>query len=117
MRFWPPLTEKQGMTALLRRAEDALSDLELALSTARVSVNRGRQTDATRMTLEAWRTCTLTSPGGSHATTTLARPGRFSKLARPFMMMVLTALPVSRPQPGQPIPDQSRPRGLAEQRS
>jgi hypothetical protein len=53
MRFWPALAEDQGVTALLRRAQNGLSDLELALSAARVSVDRGRQSDATRMSVEA----------------------------------------------------------------
>jgi hypothetical protein len=94
MRFWPPLTDDQGMTALLRRAQNALSDLELALSTARVSVNRGRQSDATRMTVKALAHLYIDVAGRDPKRNyDRGETGEFLKLAQAFMRMVRAALP------------------------
>lgn len=94
MRFRPALAEAQGMTALLRRARNALSDLELALSTVRVSVDRGRQSDATRMTVEALahlhRDVTGRDPKRNYDH---GETGEFLKLAQAFMRMVRVDLP------------------------
>jgi hypothetical protein len=96
MRFWPPLTEEQGMTALLRRARNALSDLELALSTAGVFVERGRQDDATRVTLEALAHLYI-DVAGRHPKRNYdaEETGDFLKLAETFMTMVQDALPAA----------------------
>jgi hypothetical protein len=96
IRFWPPLAEEQGMTAVLRRARNALSDLELALSRVRVTVDRGRQADATRMTVKALALLYIDVAGRDpkrsydHGET-----GAFLKLARAFMTMVRDALPAA----------------------
>jgi hypothetical protein len=96
MRFWPPLAEDQAMTALLRRAQNALSDLELALSKVRVAVDRGRQSDSTRMTVEAVALLYIDVAGRDpkrnydHGET-----GAFLELARAFMRMVRDALPAA----------------------
>jgi HEPN domain-containing protein len=94
MRFWPPLTEEQGMKALLRRAGDALSDLELALSTAGVSVERGRQNDAARMTVEALARLYIDVAGRDPKRSyDDGEDGEFLKLAQTFINVLRVALP------------------------
>lgn len=94
MRFWPPLTDDQGMTAILRRAQNALSDLELALSRVRLSVDRGRQSDATRMTVKALAHLYIDVAGRDPKRNyDRGETGEFLKLAQAFMRMVRAALP------------------------
>lgn len=107
MRFWPPLTEEQGMKVLLRRAGDALSDLKLALSTARVSVERGRQNDATRVMLEALANLYVDVAGRDPKRNYDDREtGAFLKLAQTFVDMLRAALPPA--VAGQISPSQTK---------
>jgi hypothetical protein len=73
------------------------SDLELALSTVRVSVRRGRQDDATRMTIEAlarlYRDVAGRNP--KRSSTVDGEAGEFLGLVRAFMRMVRAALPAA----------------------
>jgi hypothetical protein len=93
-RFWPPLGEGDGMEVLLRRAKDALSDLELALSEVSANVSPGRQDEATRMTIgslaKLYQDVTGHPPKRAYTT---EETGEFLKLARAFIGMVRDALP------------------------
>jgi hypothetical protein len=93
-RFWPPLDEGEGMEVLLRRATDALSDLNLALSEVNAEVSPGRKDEAARMTIEALARLYFDVRGRMPKRAyTSEEAGEFLGFARAFMRMVRDALP------------------------